>query len=274
MTPSVCGKTLDYGTTDNGSASVHAELMQTIAASRAMLGRSRGVIDARYPVGTEQSMSVYQNDDDYMNIAPNATYGADARFYLAHEYGHAVHEKALDGNRGAGGGGCNPHYFTGPEGASNHTCAFSEGFADFHAALTRGTSIGPYWYNHMQTPETYPSGAIAEQTVAAFLLDVTDPAYDEPHDLVYYPASYVADLIRTCEDYPTLSGFTYGYARPNGIDGILWCMEQQVDVSAANVYFPYRSPQYTAFRESAFEPGGPTQQADVRRFWLWDLFHQ
>lgn len=100
---------------------------------------------------------------------------------------------------------------------------------------------------------------------------MTDPP-NEPHDVIEYPGSYISRLIESCEIYkfhPLVP-----WARTNAIDGIIHCMEQQVDPAAANTFFSFRNPQLTAFRETATEPGGSTQRQDVRRLWLWNLYRQ
>jgi hypothetical protein len=202
---------------------------------------------------------------------------------MAHELGHAAHEKALNGN--VAGGSCpSPHYL---DGAYNLACAYSEGFGNFHAAAIRSSEIG-YYYSYFQYNDGYPGhtysgntvtgtstdGSINESAVAAFLLDLTD-SDSETHDLTAYPGSYVSQVIRTCEVYRRISWIST-WVRATGVDHLTYCFENQVDpaVTGSSVYFTTRSPDPTGQRESAAEPFGSWNRWNIRTVWLRDLYGQ
>jgi hypothetical protein len=239
-------------------------MVRTIAASRALLGRSRGHIQVAVTLSAVNGAGgFYSRSDDRISIWDQEMLGARGVFVAAHEYGHAVHEKALNGNKG---GNCpSPHYF---DQQYNATCAYSEGFANYHSAATRGAAAANT--TRIETPIAFTNGMLSEQAVAAFLYDITDPK-NEPHDSTAYPGSYVANLIRTCE---IIFGGVAIWNRTDALDGIIYCMEQTVVPSHEDNFFRIRSSDPWAQREVATEPGGATQTANVRRIWLRNLYNR
>lgn len=149
----------------------------------------------------------YSSGPDDIQMYYNAIWGNYGRFTAAHEYGHALHEKGLGGN--VVPDECPPQHFL--RSAHNPRCAYSEGFADFHAALTLGmnmmTTIPGYMEYSLQAAETNwkdPSGGAAtESKVGAFFLDLADgagsadnvPGDDDP---AVYGGAYVGRAVATC----------------------------------------------------------------------------
>lgn len=263
---------------------VYARMTENMQRSSNFLGYARPRAKVTLDAAATGS---YYTGGSTDRITMQTTSGSDdvwgqwGQFVMAHEMGHAVHEKALNGN--VAGGNCpSPHFL---DGAHNLACAYSEGFASFLAAAIRGSDMG-YYYSYMQYNYGYPGhtysgetitgtstdGGIIESAVAAFLLDMTD-SDSESHDLMAYPGSYVAQIIRTCEVYRS---YWWGsaWSRANGVDDLVYCFENQVDpaVTGSSVYFTTRSPDASQQRESATEPSGTWNRWDIRTAWRHDLY--
>jgi hypothetical protein len=193
-------------------------------------------------------------------------------FVAAHEYGHAFHEKALGGNHGGCGG--EDHFFSQE---SSFPCAYSEGFANYYAAVTRGAETGSF-YTRIDSPNTFTQGAASEQAVAAFYFDVTDPVGSGPEadwDVIQYPGTYISELIQTCEELSGVAPQYLSWNRAMGVDAIIYCMERYIDPEAKFNYFGDGNNRIIwDFREGATEPGGASQASDVRRCWKHNLYMQ
>lgn len=179
--------------------------------------------------------------------------GTFGDFVIAHEYGHAMHEKALGGNEGSGE--CpSPHYIGG---SYNLQCAYSEGFANYHAE-----AVGFPYFNFEETyADNSDDGSIIEGAVAAFFFDLTDAA-NESHDNADYPGSYVADVIRTCE----VDG-----SRANGIDHLIACFQREIPSYSG--YFETRGNRPSSYDESASEPSG-WNRTDIVKLWRENLYRE
>lgn len=256
-----CNQFQDHVAIDRKSH-IWANMITVIPASRRVFGQRRGPIAVYYDPDT-QAPSFYNPSADLISIGYSDVLGDRGRFAAAHEYGHALHEKALGSDHG---GNCpSPHYF---DGESGLRCAFSEGFANYHSAATLGEATGVY-YDLTETPIPFRDGALAELAVAAFLFDLTDPP-NEVHDVVQYPGSYVAGLIRDCDRRTFLA-----WSGADGIDVIIYCAELAAHIGIdplTRSRLPARSPAIAQVREQQTEPGGPTQKADVSRLWRWNLY--
>jgi len=261
---------------------IFKRMSETITKSRSFFQEQRGKIDVHIEWDVDNSfycgsqppfISPWCSDggDDVIVIKDRP--GADDRpdshiggpygdFVVAHEYGHAVHEKALGGN--VASGECpDSHYL---DGAHNIRCAYSEGFANYHGAV--GIESSNVYVSNFENNEFYPAdrgdgdpndGAIIEGAVAAFLWDLTDPS-DESHDGADYPGSYVADVIKTCK--------TDG-SRANGVDHLIACFQRQIPSYSG--YFDTRSSSPSSFNESATEPGS-WDRTDVKALWRKNLY--
>lgn len=237
------------------------------------------------------STACYKSASDEIVIESAAVWGEYGIFVAAHEYAHAFHEKALGGNEGSGS--CpSPHYYTS---AHNLQCAFSEGFADFYAAITNqdlldadslweGAAELPHYWKFVrdsvddedwcdgvgECPYAYQrtqDGSRAELAVAAFLYDMVDnsntanyqPSTDD--ESVSYGGQYIADVVETCQ--VKQSG---NWIRANGLDHLIYCFEKRLSDYASSGYFPSRSVHPTSWSTSASLPGGWSANT-IRSLW-------
>jgi hypothetical protein len=215
---------------------------------------------------------------DYIHIStqPNSNgyeehiWGVFGTFVAGHEYGHAYHNKALNAQLATLYPGCPGHSF----GALlSMGCAYFEGFANYYAVAVLGRRAG-YITDEIEANSYFPGGdgSRYEDAVAAFLMDITDsqnnPYFTADDDAVWYYSEWMGAVIRTCEVYAGGA-----WRRPTGIDHIVYCMEGQVDgaITSSTNYFPSRSPDPTAQRNSATLPYGYSQSA-VRTLWLRNLY--
>lgn len=221
-------------------------------------------------IGCRTSDYIHVSTQPNSNGYEESIWGAYGAFVAGHEYGHAYHQKRLDARLDALYPGCPGHGF----GALlSMECAYFEGFANYFALYTIGERAG-YITNGVEANAWFPGGdgSRYEDAVAAFLRDVVDleNAYYQPtdDDAVQYPATWVADVVRTCEVYAGGA-----WRKPTGIDHIVHCMEGQVDsgITTSTNYFPARSPDPTAQRNSAVLPYGYSRAA-VRTLWLRNLY--
>lgn len=211
------------------TARVFDRMRAAAGAAQQLFGQSRPQI--KVMLTTSGSNSYYSKSQDRIYIKTNASpdhiWGSFGDFVIPHEYGHAFHHKALGGINSNSGVNCNPHTLDGP---SSLGCAMAEGFADYFAAATLGA-----YANFFENSTFYPGGdgSVIEGPVAAFLYDLTDPA-NEPHDSMNYPGSYVGAIFNSCLTY------SIGLSA-NGIDHIIYCLENQVDPAVVQNYFPARA---------------------------------
>jgi hypothetical protein len=266
--------------TSSSAARVYVNLMSTIPASRALLGYSRGQMAVA--VLTTTGTSSYGSDK--ITITSNAVWGSYGIFTAAHEYGHAVHEKALNGNAASGNCPGSGHTI---DGSYDMRCAYSEGFADFHAFATRGSALVATFYSDYNVERNYYyslgstyDGSTIEGAVAAFFYDLIDGpsspdgANNETNgddDGVQFPGRYVADIIRTCQ----VQVIPFKGVRAIAIDQLIYCFENTVDPAIANssFYFPHKINQVTQEFEGATEPSGWSKSV-IRALWTRDLYGQ
>ena len=264
-----CGGTLDI-VIPSAHARVFMNLRKTKDGSTSLFGIDRPFIN----VYLESCGTSYYSSDDKIHICPGDVWDERGVFMAAHEYGHAFHEKALDGN--VASGSCpSPHWL---DTESNLQCAYSEGFADYFAAIVR-PDLTTYFYradvendvefpgcNTRWPPPNYPcggtsnNGAIIEAAVAAFLYDLNDVAV-ENRDSIAAPGGYVREIVRTCKVTYTLT------RRANGVDEIAYCTENAINPSG---YFN-RVPD--SYLESAAESGG-WSSSRVHANWTWNMFEK
>lgn len=248
-------------------------------------GLSRGSITVHLESDADNAFYRIKWNGDEKIVLDKDTYGtSNLSEYdiktMAHEYGHAFHEKAIGGY--AVEGSCpDPHYLAG---AHDLDCAFQEGYAQFHAAVTVADS------NEFRTviedaPDNYiypatfgdgdpTDGSIIEGTVAAFLYDLTDPK-NESHDDLNLPGSYVADVIGSCGGRANGGGFF----EANGVDHLVACFQLQKPpysekYNEADYYFDTRSYSLRAdgyITENADEPSG-WNRPDIRKLWHRTLY--
>ena len=208
---------------------------------------------------------------------------ADPRFHwvVAHEYGHALHHKALGGmwlHRSRVAPACIRR--PGIHLPSNYRCALQEGFADYAGTVGSG---GYYeeCFEHLGTPKApgrcrdiqHDRKPEIEAWVAALFLDLTDDR-EEKGDHTEYPGYYVAQVFKTCETkskynmpWP-LPDITKWWKRTN-VSNIVWCLENYIDPVVHKKVFPdIRTP--VDVREKATEPPD-WSRIDIRLTWLKNL---
>lgn len=173
---------------------VWSQLQKSADASAALFGVRRGSVDVE--LSSSASISSYTKDVfaglpsvDRIRIATsNAVWGEYGAFTQAHEFGHAAHHRVLGGYQSGTCGGS--HNFGTVE---SYACAYAEGFADYHAAVTLPSEAPSYVAGIEARNFTYSpfqTGVAGRQEIqiAALLYDVTDPA-NEPHDVVQLPCN-------------------------------------------------------------------------------------
>ena len=221
---------------DNIAAEFFDSMLENVRQSRALFANTanRGKIVVWMRNDTT-NLGQYEALYDRIDVTRDIATGTQGIFTGAHEYGHAVHHKALGGLTGGPQACPKPHYFWS---RMPIECAATEGFADFHMVMTRGPAIGgAYQGIHdniwIDSPaNNYATdGSAIESAVAAFLVDFVDPIGPDLsggvsfYDPIQASASYIASIIRQCEigvNNPTQ------YKRANGVDYWFYCMDRQL----------------------------------------------
>jgi hypothetical protein len=249
------------------------QMRLSVDSSRSFFQESRGELGVNYDGASTTGTPYYSTSDDHVHWFGSANYGDYGRFGATHEYGHALAEKSLSGSLG---GACpsSGHYI---DGSYNLTCAFSEGWADYHSVAARGPDAG-FYYTAIKGNQFYHGGdgSIIEAPVASFLFDLS--ARSDVSDIVngselalHYPGHYVAEEFRVCEILPRNPPLR----RTNGIDDFSYCLERRVDYSIETTYFqtrPYSTSAAGIF-DNVSQPS--TWNPDnIRRVWLRKLYGQ
>ena len=253
-------------------AEAHVFSHTRIAISNSLDFFDQGRVQVPVKVDTAASYSYYDYAGDTIVIKSSLVFSLAVEEITAHEFGHSLHHEGFEGL--AGPPFCQVH---GLPAYTTLKCAYDEGFAAYHAAVTRPDVLtgladdledNAYLLvnsNPDGSNPNDPDGSVIEGAVAAFLFDLTDGA-NETHDAVSFPGSYVADVMRTC-----FVGDGVGVPiHADGIDHFIRCLEKQVD-SGINGYFYYRSPASTTQSESASEPGS-WNLTNIRTLWKKNLF--
>lgn len=216
---------------------IYDNMRLAVDSSRAFFQRSRGEVTVNYAWKDTTDESFYSDGSDQITITAVTLYGEFGRFSTAHEYGHALAQASLNGDRS---GGCPAVHFI--DGSYTLLCALSEGWADYHAVAVRGTDAGS-WYEGIRTNSFYHGGdgSIIEASVAAFLFDMTARAnISDPFNgsdlALHYPGSYAADLMKTC--FVTDENGETRLA--NGVDDIIHCAQRLHGLSLDSGLFPTR----------------------------------
>lgn len=256
-----------YGATTNANAFVFSQMREIVAASRAELpARGDVLVEVVNGLGIsyylkEQPWGPYGNSDIIKIAGDGANqgvYGPYGAFVQAHEYGHAVHHRALGNYQSSD---CGSGHTLGS--VESYGCSYVEGVADFLAAVTRPTQM-QYFLGYIQNRDFFTTGVAGRQEiqVAAFLLDLSDAANDESHDQVSYPLPYIGAVIQTCRVF---DGDIWVW---NGGDYLAECFEQGLSSSDHATFFPNRI--VLSFAENAAEPANWCK-AGIRRVWKWNM---
>lgn len=193
----------------------------------------------------------------YSNTDHRITFGSQSyanSWVAAHEYAHAMHEKALGGLWSTEQPACRRHKIWRKSG---YRCAFLEGFADY--AANKGALWGPNW-------ETPPDSADAESPevegwVAALFQDLIDSANEGNDETTYLP-SEIATAFKTCD-----VRVSYVWVDRNDVSDFVWCLENQINNSLHQRHFPGVTvpTSQRATRGSGWNAG------DIRSTWLQNL---
>lgn len=224
------------------TARAFTNVTAALTQSRTFFGYSRGKVN----VQTGTSKTRYVTASNRIEIRSADIWGVYGRFASSHEYGHALHHGALGGLNPGWADNCDPHYIGS---VSSYGCALSEGFADYHAAVTLGAYAGTY-YQDIANRTNMSSGPKVEGTVAATFFDLTDGS-ENPDDNTQYPGFYMATVLKTCQYKATSIS---GWSRASGVDHIVYCLENST-ASRTGHHWSDRSAVFS-FSETATEPSG------------------
>jgi len=171
----------------------------------------------------------------------------------AHEYGHAVHAKAL-GGLWTVESACSTHEVWK---VSGYRCAFLEGFADYAAG------IGAWGFSWENVPPDVdePEDPRIEGYVAMLFQDLID-SENEGDDETTYSATSVGTAFKSCR-----IKFTGPWRKRNNVSDFVWCMENRINSSVHNDHFP----GLTAPTQQSASRGSDWDADDIRSTWLQNL---
>jgi hypothetical protein len=175
---------------------------------------------------------------------------AGRTWHFAHEYGHALHEKALGGIWATPF--CGGHTVGSP---SSYECALAEGFGNYvgQVAGQGQNAFGPFEGYHWGDAATLLEPQ-EEGNIAALFNDLID-SVNENGDNTTYPASYVLNVFKTCSPM-------------NGVDQFVFCLEGSIPNSTLGLEFP---PRLFANSSSGAPKPGNWSAADIRSTWLFNV---
>ena len=255
-----CGQSRQAVLTSD-AARVYAIMSRAAYDANIQFGFGRGQILAEIVANIPGSY--YSPSQDKIVMRTASLPDEFGRFAIAHEYGHAYHNVAMGGINPGFAINCTDHHLELP---SSYGCALAEGFADFFSVYLTGSLLGAFESNIYHTPGV--PNPMVEGAVAATFLDVVDAAnVFEGFDGAQWNGSYLPRLVGTCEYWDHLYN---AYFRATGIDHITYCLEQDIDPFAANLYaFERITP--TGWRHSATLPG-TWSKAVARPLWYTNIF--
>ena len=200
-------------------------------------GHSRGRIKWNLRWGGGSS---YNGLPGFDKITLNWRAAASSRFFwtVAHEYGHALHHKALGGIWWRSPN-CNPHRLHVP---SSYKCALKEGFADYAGTVGSGgyreacfERFGEPENEEDKREEREPGCKIGsdrkaevEGYVAALFMDLIDDT-EERGDWTEYSGHYVAEVFKTCEAKGKFGWLIPNWRARHNVSDIVWCLENHIE---------------------------------------------
>ena len=158
-----------------------------------------------------------------MKSGPNrAIFNEYGWFTVAHEFGHALHSRALGGIYQNGSCSSSGHSMWT---AYNMGCAWVEGFADYHAAAILSSKSG-YWTSDIIGSHTdVTNGRDIEGEVARTLYNLARGSSN-------LGDAYIASMVKDCR----LSG-----NHIIGADFLVYCAEESVSTDASSHFSAYNS---------------------------------
>lgn len=246
-----CGtNTGNYFVGNISQAEVFDNTSQTVTRSRQQFAVSRGKIGVSFFIGPQDfTLANYNPKTDSITVYEGYSTGSYGLFVAAHEYGHAVHEKALgriiitDAN--ARDSTCANHSYTL---VTNYQCAYREGIADYQAVAVWGATLGDTLYTEFNNgvfaglpvgQSSPPVGPSTEGAIASMLLHMGDGtgsrvAYNSRYGYAYYSDNVAfghAQIASAVRDCSVILSTRY-LVRADGIDYLSYCLEKPV------TYFP------------------------------------
>lgn len=204
----------------------------------------------KWKVRLNEETTHYDRGDDYIVFN---SYGWSGRLTAGHEYGHALHNKAIGGTWSASNCGIDRKVHK----VSSYKCAFKEGFADYAGWV--GEENPEHWENKRYSSSQGAPGEI-EGNIAALFHDLID-SNNEGDDETTYSADYVTDVLRTCR--------VNGSNKRDDVADFVWCLENRVNEDVHNDNFPGLSAPSNV-SESATKPSD-WSASDIRSTWLKSL---
>ena len=208
------------------------------------------------------------------------------RWTVAHEYGHALHHKALGGIWWRSPN-CSPHSQHLP---SSYECALKEGFADYAGAVGSVTADYPdgfygECYEYLGTPNA-PSGWCRHITherkpeieawIAALFNDLIDDndnyeGIDDYYlnDETHYSGYYVAGVFKSCE--AKRGRWPDRWKDRSKVYDFVWCLEEYVHKPTHERVFPNTGVPDTAKHERPPNQPKNWDPFDIRSAWLRNL---
>jgi len=216
--------------------------------------------------------SSYNGILDRITLAWRIAHRPSFLWVVAHEYGHALHHKAL-GGIWLRSPNCGKHYI---DSISSYKCALKEGFADY-AGTIGSDGYFRNCFEHFGTPKgsrgfcknvSHDRKPEIEGWVAAPFMDLIDDREDVA-DNTEYSGYYVARVFKTCETKSIYLGIIPNWVKRSNVSNIVWCLENSIDPVLHEEVFPgIRTP--ADVREKATEPPD-WSRADIRFTWKKNL---
>ena len=250
-------------------------------------GHRRGRVD--------WNLASWWNNTSYYNPATDniiLKWGTDNERYLhwtaGHEYGHALHHKALGGMWWKpirpSVWSCYSHTIDKLE---SYRCALQEGFANYAGTIASG--YREQCFEHLGTPRahdikgnwcrdiSHDQKPRSEAWVAAFFLDLTDADTGERKDETAYPGRYVAEVFKTCHvqnkyNMPWPIPDVYIWWKRSNVSNIVWCLEEAIEPvfhEDGKVFEDIRAP--VKVKWEGFSKPLDWDRWDIRDVWTLNL---
>ncbi|MDQ6717123.1 MAG: hypothetical protein M3Z17_02115 [Gemmatimonadota bacterium] len=239
-------------------ARVFVNMNRLVQASQSAFSHS--IVQTQVYISSGTSTAYYSTGTHsiYMNNSGTYIWGDYGRFVPSHEFGHKVHNVALGSSLNTSN--CNPHYLDSP---SSLSCAWVEGFADYHAAVMEGSGNsygGAIISNSYFTGSSYTDGSVIESSVASLI-------YHQPSS-ISMTTQQVASTLASCQLHYTANTVA------TGVDDFVYCLERTIDSSVQSSYFSGRSGTLASYIYSLGPQPSGWSQSTVRSTWLHDLYKQ